>query len=262
MFALETQKVQCDRLCLLGGVDHFYDDLTGVLIEDTAGEKTVLSFLTGHKLLVHGRGQHMGTFVRRIHLLHVVAARLEHTGVIVPDEIGTPLPTLNMCEEWGIGCHIDHVGIALQIGHETSLKDRGLIVVPFLAFSMTGIFSGKDLRPLAVVVLVAQTTAIVAVSGFAGCITKEPVFVTVEMLVDEVGLLFPHSLPTFLEHLAFGVGTAGAHNLDMGVFGADGRNERFQTLVIHIVPLLIAHTDVFHVEWFRVPHLSTLLSPF
>ena len=47
---------------------------------------------------------------------------------------------------------------------------------------------------------------------FAGCITKEPVFVTVEVLVDEIGLLFPHSLPSFLEHLSFGVGTAGTDN--------------------------------------------------
>ena len=81
------------------------------------------------------------------------------------------------------------------------------------------------------------------------------------MLIHEVGLLLRHRSPALVEHLALGVGTARTNNLDVGILGADGCHKRLKALVVEVVPLLVADTDVLHVEWLRVAHLSTDLTP-
>ena len=166
-----------------------------------------------------------------------------------------------MGKQRSIGCHIDDIGIALEICHESSLKDAGLVVVPLLALAVTSVLTSKHLRTLAVVALVAQTTTLVAVLGLCFWSTQEPCLWTVEVLIDEVGLLLRHSSPALVEHLTLRVGTTGTDNLDIGILGANGCHKRLQTLVIKIVPLFVADADILHVEGLGVSHLSANLTP-
>ena len=93
-------------------------------------------------------------------------------------------------------------------------------MVPLLALAVASILAGKYLRTLAVVVLIAQAAV------------EEPALGTIEVLVNQVCLLLLHVLPSQFEHLALGVRTAGAHNLDVGILGADGLHERSETFII------------------------------
>ena len=85
--------------------------------------------------------------------------------------------------------------------------------------------------------------------------------VAVEMLVHEVGLKLLHCLPSLVKHLALRVGTRCADKLDVGIFGLDSLDERTQTLVVEVVPLLVAHCKELEVERCRVSHLGALLTP-
>ena len=127
-------------------------------------------------------------------------------------------------------------------------------MVPLLALAVAGILSGKDLRSLAVVAVVAQTMA------------QEPRFITIVVLVDEVGLLCFHSLPAILKAVCvvgyvFWYRTTGTYYLDIWIFLADGLDERLQALVIELVPLLVAYSDILHVKRCWMTHLGTDLSP-
>ena len=62
-----------------------------------------------------------------------------------------------MREERSVGSHLHNVGVALDVGHEGSLVERCLEVVPLLALSVACILAGEHLRALAVVALVAQS---------------------------------------------------------------------------------------------------------
>ena len=209
-----------------------------------------MSFLSSHKLLVHSQWKHVGSLVLGIHLLYVIAYGLEHLSVVEPYKVRTPLPSVNMCEERSVGGHIYHVGIAFKVGHEGCLVERCLVVVPFLSLSVAGIFAGKHFRTLAVVALVAQAMA------------EEPRLGAIEMLVHEVCFLAFHRFPTEVKHLAFRVRTAGANDLYLWILCADTLNKRLQALEVELVPLLVAHAEIFHVEWSWMPHFDALLSPF
>ena len=119
---------------------------------------------------------------------------------------------------------------------------------------MTGVFTGKHLGTLAVVAVVAHALA------------EEPLLVAIVVLIDKVGLLCLHRLPTIGKAIGvaifvFGHRTTRAYNLDIGILGADGCYEGLQALVVELAPLLIAYTDILHVEGRRMAHLGTYLSP-
>ena len=130
-----------------------------------------------------------------------------------------------------------------------------------LVLAVAGIFAGEDLRALAVVGVVAHGAA-VAVLALALGRGQEPVLVAIEVLVDEVGLQAAHGLPSLLKHLALAVGAAGAHDLNIRILGADGLHEDLQTVVVEVVPLLVADADELQVEGCGVAHLGALLAPF
>ena len=159
-----------------------------------------------------------------------------------------------MGEERGRGGHPHNVGIALEAGHEGGFEDGSLIVVPLLALAVTGVFAGKDLRPLAVVAVVAQA------------IGEEPLFVAVIVLIDKVGLQLPHGLPSVSKliggiGIVVGHGAAGAYYLDVGIFLADGFDEGLEAFVVELTPLFVAHADVLHVERSGMAHVGTHLPP-
>ena len=159
-----------------------------------------------------------------------------------------------MGEQWGRGCHVDNIGIALKASHESSFENGCLIVVPFLAFSMTGIFSCKYFWTLSVVGVIAQSMG------------EKPFFVAIVMLIDQICLLSLHGFPTVFKAIGvvwfvFWHRSAGSDNLNVGIFGADSSNKRFQSLIVELAPLLVAHSDKFHIERSGVSHFSTDLSP-
>ena len=113
----------------------------------------------------------MGTLVCGIELLDVVADRLEHLCLVIPYLVRTPLPAVDMCEEWSRCSHVDDVGIALEACHMGSFKNGSLVVVPLFTLAVAGILASKHLRALAIVRVVAQAVA------------QEPLFVTIIVLV-------------------------------------------------------------------------------
>ena len=97
-----------------------------------------------------------------------------------------------MSEEGGIGSHVYDIGIALEVGHEGGLEERSIEVIPLATIgTMASILTGKHLRSLAVVVVVAVALA------------EEPALGTVEMLVNEVYLDTLHLGPQVVEIAAF-----------------------------------------------------------
>ena len=66
-------------------------------------------------------------------------------------------------------------------------------MIPFFAFSMTSVFTGKYFRSLTVIVVIT-----VAVLGI-----KEPSLVTIEMLIIQIHFQFLHLRLEDIELLAF-----------------------------------------------------------
>ena len=164
-----------------------------------------------------------------------------------------------MGEERGIGRHVDDVGIALDTRHVGSLIQGGLIMVPLLAVAMTGIFASKDTGTLSVVGVVAQA------------VTEEPRLVAVVVLIVEIDLQLLHTGLQEVEVPTLGVRPRGADEFQRGIFGTQGSIELLQALGKHravatmglvVVPLLIAHTEVFQVEGRRMAHVGAYLTPF
>ena len=130
-----------------------------------------------------------------------------------------------------------------------------------LVLSVTCVLAGKHLRPLTIIVLIAQSATELTISFLSCLITQEPVLITIEMLVNEVCLQFLHGLPALLKHLTLRVRTTGTYNLDVRIFSLDGCHERLQALEVEVIPLLITHTDELHVERLGMSHLRADLSP-
>ena len=183
----------------------------------------------------------------------MVADGLGTAQVVEPDGIRTPLPALNVGKERCVGSHVNDVCVLLQVGHESSFIDAGSRVVVLLAAVMAGILAGKYLGTLAVIFVIAVHFVL------------EPVDVAVEMLIHKVCLQFLHGRPTQVEILALAVGAAGTDEFNLGMHLADGIHEDLQTLgeslVVLVVPLLIAHTQVLQVEGGGVSHFGTQGSP-
>ena len=259
-------QVQDDGLHGLRRVDHLDDDVARRSVVARRGEEAVLTLLVGHGhadgllalLPGHGQPQDVGASVGGVHLLHIVARGLEHLGLVVPNLVGAPLPSVDVRKEWGRGRHVDDVGITLEARHVRSLEDGGLVVVPLLAASVAGILAGEDLRPLAVVAVVAQAVG------------QEPLLVAIIVLVVEVHLQLLHARLQEVEVPALAVGPRGADELQRGVLGADGVAELLQTLgedgaeaavLLVVVPLLVTDGKEFQVERLGVAHVGTDLAP-
>ena len=84
-------------------------------------DMTTTTILAFHSLAILGELQYVGTLVQTIELLHIVIGRTNRSEVVEPDQVWTPLPSLDMSEERSIGSLIYHVGIALQTCHEGCL---------------------------------------------------------------------------------------------------------------------------------------------
>ena len=93
-----------------------------------------------------------------------------------------------MSEERRIGCHMYDIGIAFYACHECGLKQCGVEMIIFLAFTVTCVFACKHLRSAAVVIVIAVAVFMV----------EEPRLWTVEMFVVHRNL---HLLHLRLQHI-------------------------------------------------------------
>ena len=194
---LDSLEGHGDILCFGIGVGYLHYILLGVLVITGGGIHAVLS-LDG--ILTFGHLQYVRACIQAVHLLHPIGGSAHGAQVVHPDLVGTPLPAINMGKQRSGRSHPYDVGIALQTRHEGSFAkscfksiltswyvDGGVLVA---ALDMTGIFSGKHLRAFAIIVVIAS------------CLREEPVLITVEVLVHEVGLQPSHFFPTVSELLA------------------------------------------------------------
>jgi len=249
---LGTLEIQRDGLRFVTGIDNLHDIFLRVLVVDRTGIKSVFA-LDG--LPVLGKRKHVGALVGGIQHLHIPVDRAHAAQIVKPYQVGTPLPSLHMGEERGIGGLINHVGIALQTGHEGSLRECGLKVIEchrrLLVESahVARIFSGKHFRAFTVVVVIA-----------AG-VLQEPVGRHIIVLVHEVDTEFAHLFPSVIEIIAACRRARRAADLDVGVFGADLFHEFLQAHGIQLAPLLVANADLFQVERRGVTHVGAQLSP-
>ncbi len=94
-----------------------------------------------------------------------------------------------MREQRGIRGHLHNIGVSLQTRHEGCLHQGGVEMVALLPSAMAGIFPGKHLRTFSAVVVVTVA------------LSQEPVFGTVEMLVDQIHFQLRHLGPQVVEIL-------------------------------------------------------------
>ena len=154
-----------------------------------------------------------------------------------------------MCQQGSICGHLHNVGIALQIGHKGGFVDAGSCMVPLAAVVVTGILSGKHLRSLAVVVVIAVH------------VVEEPLDGAVEMFVHEIGSQVGHRLPSVLKVLPVRARATGAHDFYLGIGRTNLFHKELQTVEVEPAPLLVAHSDILEVERFGMPHLGTHFTP-
>src|SRR6185437_5082721 len=134
--------------------------------------------------------------------------------VIEPNEVGGPLPAVDMGEQGGIGSHLDYVGIAFEAGHERGFRHGAL---PGIAIgrrhgmiALGGVFAGEDLGSVAVIVIVAAN------------ILQEPFRIAVVVFVEDIGVQAAEGIVEEVESIAIGVRAGAVDETDIGIAAFDG----------------------------------------
>ena len=209
----------------------------------------MLPLLSANRLLVHCERYNVSSAVVTVKPLHIPTARADGAEIVKPYQVRPPLPSFHVGEQWGIRRHIYDIGITLNASKEGSLKERGMKMVPLLALTVAGILAGKHLGAFPVVIVITAARS------------QEPIFRTIEMLVNKVNLKFPHLRPKIFKILSLGVRASRTDNLDVWISLAYSIDKHFQTRRISLAPLLIAHGDILQVERRRMPHTRAQTSP-
>ena len=138
------------------------------------------------------------------------------------------------------------------------LQDSSLIVIPFLALTMTGILTGKHFRTLAIVRIITQS------------VTQEPSLIPIIMFVVEIYFQFLHTRLQQVKVPSLRVRTCCSDKLQLWIFCTQGITELLQSLSKHgaistmclvVVPLLVTHTKELQIKGCGVPHISSHLTP-
>ena len=172
-----------------------------------------------------GRQYHVAP-VAAEHLLHVVRRRAVSPRGVEIDQVGVPPLVVQVGEQRGVGRHHDHVAVALHAGHESRLG-HGRTQVPLAGQLRHGVFAHVDLRPLALVAVVA------------GRVAGEELGTGIVVLVDDVGR-------------ALG-GRAIGNQLHLRIAGLDRVVEQRVTLLVGRAAVLVADLHVFQPERLGVP---------
>ena len=122
-------------------------------------------------------------------------------------------------------------------------------MVPFLAFAMAGIFSSKDLRSFAVVIVITVA------------LCQEPAFGTIEMLIHQIHFQIFHFRPYVIKVFTFRLRSRTTNNLDFRMSLTKHLDKLFQTFRIFRSPLFVTNAQEFQVKGSRVSHIRTNFSP-
>ena len=182
-------------------------------------------------------------------LLHIVAYSAYGIQIVEPDHVRTPLPSFHMSEKRSVCSHMDNIGITFQTGHKGSLEQGCVEMIPFLTFTVTSIFTGKNFRTFAVVIIITRT------------LSQEPTFRAIEMLVYQISFQAFHFRPQIIKFFSFGIRAGTTYNLHIRISLTNSLYERFKTFRIFFSPLLVTDTDKFQVERSRMSHIGAHLSP-
>ena len=129
-------------------------------------------------------------------------------------------------------------------------------MVPFLTFTVAGIFSGEDFRTLAVIVVITVSVLF----------CHEPILVTIEVLIIQIYLEFFHLWLQEVKLPSLRVRTGSTDIFYFGVLLLEYLHELLKTggecRVVLVVPLLVTYAKIFKVERFWVSHFSAYLTPF
>ena len=242
---------------LLLRVDDLHNDFVLGLVYHGTGKDAVLPLLHGvgsrcATVEADGGGQHIRATVEHVELLDVVGSGAGGGEVVVPDEVGAPLPALDVGEEGCVCGHVYEVGVALDVGHEGGFVDAGSGMVVLLASVVAGPFAGKDARA----VLGVERAVAVAVHP-----VLVPLYVAVEVFVHEVGLQLAHGSPAVAEVVVLGIGAAGADELDFGVCLAHFGGDDGEAVEEGLLPLFVADGEELEVEGCGMPHVGAELGP-
>ena len=120
---LLVEQIQMDGGRGVGDIGNLHNDGACNFIDHSAGKEPVLLFLSGNRFSLHRERQHACALVVAVELLDIIADGAEGTEVVEPDEVGTPLPALDMGKERSIGGHVDNVGIAFDAREEGSFVE-------------------------------------------------------------------------------------------------------------------------------------------
>ena len=123
---LGALEIEHNLLRLVAGIGNLHYKLLGGLVVNGAGIETIFA-LNG--LAVLGELQHVGTLIGAIKHLNIPVDRAHTLQVVEPDEVGTPLPAINMGEERSVSALPNNVGVALKACHESGLRECGLPIV-------------------------------------------------------------------------------------------------------------------------------------
>ena len=124
-----------------------------------------------------------------------------------------------------------------------------MVMIPFLSFSMAGIFTGKYFRTFTVVVVIA------------GALSQKPAFRTIEMFVHQINFQTFHFRPQIIKIFSFGIRTGATYYFDFRVSFTNGFDKRFETFGIFFPPLFVTDTDKLQVKRSRMSHIGTYFSP-
>ena len=122
-------------------------------------------------------------------------------------------------------------------------------MIPFFAFSVAGIFSGKHFRTFTVIVVIACA------------LCQKPTFRTIEVFVHQISFQTFHFRPQIIKLFSFGIRTGATYDFDFRMSLTNGFDKRFKTFGIFFSPLFVTDTDKLQIKWSRMSHIGTYLPP-
>ena len=249
----QVRKGDVDALFLVACIDDLHDVAFRCLVVCGRGVELFMAF---DGFSSFGEVQNMRASVRGIEHLDVPIDRADALEVVEPDEVGAPLPAVDVGEEGRIGGLMDYIGVAFEAGHECCFGKCGLEVVHGHSGlvaepgNVGGIFACEDLWALAVVGVVT------------GGVVQEPFGRHVIVLVYEVDVEPVHLFPAIVEVFSACRRTRRAAYLDVGILCAEPFHKAFEPFGVKWSPLLVAYADLFEVEGSGMPHFGAKTSPF
>ena len=247
LHTLETGKIDLGNLLVGAGIAHLDEEFARLHIEHNALLLMLVGTFDADTIAVV-----ILTCRLAEHLLHIVAACRIYALVVEIDEVGCPVAVVLAGEERGIGCHLDHIGITLDV-HQIDGLGKCIEQLVVASTILCGILAQIDLG--------------LAVAGIVVVLTAVEIILCrlVVVLVDDGKTDLFGKLPRIIIVGVAGVRTRTccAHDDDFGMSSHDTVVDVLETLhELGRDALLVADAQVLQIEWFGMSGLSTYTAPF